>query len=446
MTTLAEYTQSNVVKWAEEFRGKKQTPWLSLQGGAKLVLAEGLDKVEATAALKKSQLKASPNVADPETEMWELVKDSDDPNDLEEFLALFPDGKLAVVAKFKLRKLQPKVGTPISPAKKTQIKPNKQDISEVTGSKDRSGMVLIPAGPSIPAFYMDKYEVTNAQYREFMRATEHREPSSWDNDDYNQPNRPVVGVNWHDAVAYANWAGKRLPTEAEWEFAARGGLVGKRYPWGDDEEIARDHANYQGTGGKDKWEYCAPVGSFKPNGYGLFDMTGNAYEWCQDWHDYNESSRVLRGGSWNYGTYYLRVANRSYNYPGNRYDNYGVRCVTESKQTQQSVKDQTSPDELEYFSGIQVVDLTEELSEKYGHQYQYGGGVVVIKVEAEGAAEEAGLRVGDLIVEIEQKKISNIKNYRSRLDDALSYKSEIRFRVYPVYSDLSRVGYLLIDF
>jgi S1-C subfamily serine protease len=120
--------------------------------------------------------------------------------------------------------------------------------------------------------------------------------------------------------------------------------------------------------------------------------------------------------------------------------------VSESKQTQQSVKDQTSPDELEYFSGIQVVDLTEELSEKYGHQYQYGGGVVVIKVEAEGAAEEAGLRVGDLIVEIEQKKISNIKNYRSRLDDALSYKSEIRFRVYPVYSDLSRVGYLLIDF
>jgi hypothetical protein len=198
-----------VVEWAETYRNKKQTPWLSLQGGAKLVLAEGVDKVEGIAPLKTlSSIEA-------EAEMWAMVKDSDDPNDIEEFLALFPDGKLAAVAKFKFKRLQSKVGKPISPAKKTQIKPNKQDISEVTGSKDRSGMVVIPAGPSVPAFYIDKYEVTNAQYRKFVQVTGHREPPYWHDPKFNQPDQPIVGVSWHDAIDYAEWAGKQLPTEKE---------------------------------------------------------------------------------------------------------------------------------------------------------------------------------------------------------------------------------------
>ena len=164
----------------------------------------------------------------------------------------------------------------------------------VTPPVSLEGMVLIPAGEFemgdhfgdhfnegwdeelpvhtvyLDAFYMDVYEVTNAQYQEFVEATGHRAPEYWNNSDFNAPYQPVVGVTWFDAVAYAEWAGKRLPTEAEWEKATRGGLVGKRYPWGD-EAPGIYRANYfaGGNGVADGYEYTAPVGSFAPNGYWL---------------------------------------------------------------------------------------------------------------------------------------------------------------------------------
>jgi len=231
--------------------------------------------------------------------------------------------------------------------------------SDTRTGKDGAEMVLIPAGEfqmgsndgssdEKPAhtvylddFYMDKYEVTNALYKKFMDATGHKAPFYWNDGEYNALNQPVVGVSWNDAKAYAEWAEKRLPTEAEWEKAARGGLVGKKYPWGD--SLTHDDANYYGTGGKDKWDGTSPVGSFAPNGYGLYDMAGNVWEWCADWYDkdyYSDSPsrnptgpgtgtrRVLRGGSSNYfNINYLRAANRNGYDPTSMFTIVGFRCA-----------------------------------------------------------------------------------------------------------------------
>jgi len=233
-----------------------------------------------------------------------------------------------------------------------------EETDESQSLKDDAPMEFIPAGEFqmgsnegylherpvhtvyLDAFYIDKFEVTNAQYKKFMEATGHSAPYYWNDSTYNTPKHPVVGVTWNDAVSYAEWAGKRLPTEAEWEKAARGGLVGKRYPWGDD--ITSDNANYDGIGGKDQWNYTSPVGSFAPNGYGLYDMAGNVWEWCADWYGNNYyasspksnptgpssgSYHVCRGGSWNSLDNDLRTANRSYDFPTGANLGLGFRCV-----------------------------------------------------------------------------------------------------------------------
>lgn len=219
----------------------------------------------------------------------------------------------------------------------------------------------------VDAFYMDIYEVTNEEYAAFLNAKgKHTDGNiMWLNigadtsrieyvsrgyrTKAGYEDHPVVEVTWYGAMAYAEWKGKRLPTEAEWEKAARGGLAGQRYPWGNSIDSTRANYNYRGT----IVRYAA-VGEYAPNGYGLYDMAGNVWEWCLDkynfhfystsptqnplsgansiqWLLYNHTSvkseRVVRGGSFLDDASFMRVASRSSNTPTNSRVNYGFRCV-----------------------------------------------------------------------------------------------------------------------
>lgn len=204
------------------------------------------------------------------------------------------------------------------------------------------GMALIPGGTftmgknspnptdwqpehrvSVDSFYMDCCEVTNSQYQTFCEATGHPLPEFWGKGQFNCgpefPDHPVTGVSLFDAMKYAEWAGKRLPTEAEWEYAARGGQEGRAYPWGNG--IDSTVANY----GK-KYRSTLEVGSFPPNAYGLHDMGGNVWEWTSDFYGssyYAESPlknpkgpttgrfSVIRGGSWHSGAMCIQVYYRN---------------------------------------------------------------------------------------------------------------------------------------
>ena len=256
------------------------------------------------------------------------------------------------------------------------------------------GMVLIPAGEFqmgsndgesderpvhtvyLDAFYMDKYAVTNAQYKQFIDAKPEWQKDQvnlalpfknylyrWNGNDYpdGKANHPVVDVSWYAAMAYADWVEKRLPTEAEWEYAARGGLVGKQYPWGDAApdgtqcNFADANTDYPWSDKSvnDGYAETAPVGSYLPNGYGLYDMAGNVLEWCLDGYNPDfysisprenplsgtdsvdwiidnftnvKTGRVLRGGTWGDRPGGLRVADRFGEGPSFT-RNYGFRCA-----------------------------------------------------------------------------------------------------------------------
>jgi formylglycine-generating enzyme len=194
----------------------------------------------------------------------------------------------------------------------------------------------------VDSFYIDNKEVTNREYKIFCDSTKTPYPVNppWDTAYFSRrPENPVINVTWDDAATYAKWAGKRLPTEAEWEKAARGGTDTK-YFCGD--SISGNDANYLGKQGADKWKHTSPVGSFPPNKFGLYDMTGNVWEWCNDFYlkEYyftisapnptgprTGSLRVIRGGSWDSTPEYLRVSLRGKNNPRLKNSNVGFRCA-----------------------------------------------------------------------------------------------------------------------
>jgi formylglycine-generating enzyme required for sulfatase activity len=190
----------------------------------------------------------------------------------------------------------------------------------------------------LDAYWIYQHQVTNEKYRACVNAGECRAPNStiyYSDPDYND--HPAVYVRWFDADAYCQWAGGRLPTEAEWEKAARG-EDGHKYPWGDDSPTC-DLANFSGCVGG-----TSPVGSY-PYGaspYGALDLAGNVWEWVADWYDANYyinsphenppgpetgTSRVLRGGSGYFIERFLRVSFRDGNFPGGSCSNFGFRCV-----------------------------------------------------------------------------------------------------------------------
>jgi formylglycine-generating enzyme required for sulfatase activity len=204
-------------------------------------------------------------------------------------------------------------------------------LSEALGQAE----VEIPAGEFVMgderrrvrtgAFHIARYPVTNLQYWRFVANTGHDPPTHWTGGTYpvEKALHPVVYVSWHDAVAYAEWAGKRLPTEEEWEKTARG-TDGREHPWGDWEE-GRCNAREAGIGD------TTPVGQYSPGGdspYGCADMAGNVWEWTASPWEPGSARRVLRGGSWSRYRGYARCTYRFRFSPNYSYDDVGFRCVS----------------------------------------------------------------------------------------------------------------------
>ena len=227
----------------------------------------------------------------------------------------FLAGILAGLRLFSPEPAEPRTKTPATAPAPPQTAPAKSDpavppagMAYVPGGEFMMGSDLgdpysRPAHPvAVDAFFIDITEVTNEAYKKFVDATGHQPPSTWVNGTFREGESlmPVTGVNWTDANAYAKWAGKRLPTEAEWEYAARGS-DGRIYPWGDKWVAGYANAGIKATGFRE-------VGSGGRSPFGLYDMAGNAWEWTSTdsaaypggkaFEASDRSPKIIRGGSW----------------------------------------------------------------------------------------------------------------------------------------------------
>jgi hypothetical protein len=201
--------------------------------------------------------------------------------------------------------------------------------------EDHGGvMVLVPAGPfafgpereqrALPAFYIDKYPVTNKQYGAFCRATQYRWPKYWTDARFNNPEQPVVGVSAADAVKYCKWAGKDLPTEEMWEKAARG-TDGRAYPWGE----SPPDASRACFGGDPEKDGPAAVSAHEAgeSPCGAMDLAGNVWEWTATAIEDGEAFQVVKGGCFSDPPELLRADLRLEAGPKDKFENIGFRCV-----------------------------------------------------------------------------------------------------------------------
>jgi formylglycine-generating enzyme required for sulfatase activity/predicted Ser/Thr protein kinase len=332
------------------------SPWAWAVGGAGAMLIVGLVFAGIVAWL----LQPTPTPAPTPVPPTAVARGTPAPPTVAPPPTVVTPSKGGVTPPLPLPTATPRAPTPVSPT--VPLTPG-TITSQRRGTNDAE-MVFVPAGEFLmgssdadkdagsdekpqhtvylDAFWIDKYEVTNAQYKQCVGAGRCQQPSTTSSStrssyygDSKYDNYPVIGVSWRDAILFCEWAGKRLPTEAEWEKAARG-AAGRIYPWGDRYDISK--VNADGKVGDTTAVGSYPAGA---SPYGAMDMAGNVWEWVADWYDAkyyasspkdnptgpSGSARVLRGGAWDSYQYFVRAADRNSIYPDYRLINVGFRCA-----------------------------------------------------------------------------------------------------------------------
>ncbi len=333
-----------------ETSGKSQLPWTSSS-----VIGEFYFRPPMAAPAPGRASDADLQV---ELTYWNSIQGSKNPAEFQAYLQQFTTGRFADLARIKLAELRPTpngrpasvAATPVpatpAPARPTPIVEPKTALSPGTvrqNTADRLNYVWIPPGQAFlgceqtggcgnaeaprhrvefsHGFWLGQTEVTVAAYARFAQATVRALPPSLEpNDGGRGADHPMVRVSWDDAKAYCEWAGGRLPAEEEWEYAARGGVAGSDTK--DPDRTAWYKKNSDGN--------THPVASKQANGWGLFDMQGNVWEWCSDLYEEGGRDRVLRGGSMDVTADFVRLSVRGRNAPGVHRDDYGFRCAGES--------------------------------------------------------------------------------------------------------------------